>query len=198
MLMSDLRGFSELSERLGPSAMITLLNRYFAEMTPVIVAHGGIIDEFIGDAIFVLFGAPFGRSDDAERAVRCAWAMQAAMAALNRESRALGVPQLSMGIGLHIGRVVAGNIGSPERLKYGVVGPAVNLVSRIESLTQAGEVLLSDALAARVASIVTVGPPRLERVKGLSEPTVVHLLLDVRSDAEHGDEMTPQTEAARP
>jgi class 3 adenylate cyclase len=199
MLMSDLRGFSELSERLGPSAMIALLNRYFARMTPVIVAHGGIIDEFIGDAIFVLFGAPFSRSDDAARAVRCAWAMQAAMAALNQESGALGVPQLSMGIGLHIGPVVAGNIGSPERLKYGVVGPAVNLVSRIQSLTQGGEVLLSDALAARVASIVSVGPARVERVKGASEPAVVHLLLEVRPDAaEHGDELAPAADAARP
>ncbi len=180
MLMSDLRGFSELSERLGPSAMIDLLNRYFARMTPVILAHGGIIDEIIGDAIFVLFGAPFSRPDDTDRAVRCAWAMQAAMAAVNAEGRALGVPPLSMGIGLHIGAVVAGNIGSPERLKYGVVGPAVNLVSRIQSLTAAGEVLLSDALAVRVSAIATVGPPRTERVKGLREPATVHQLLDVK------------------
>jgi adenylate cyclase len=199
MLMSDLRGFSELSERLGPAAMITLLNRYFARMTPVIVAHGGIIDEFIGDAIFVLFGAPFGRADDAARAVRCAWAMQAAMAAVNAESRALGVPEVSMGIGLHIGPVVAGNIGSPERLKYGVVGPAVNLVSRIQSLTVSGEVLVSEALAARVASIVTVAPPRVERVKGLTEPAVVHRLLDVKpAAAEDGDALAPEAEAARP
>jgi class 3 adenylate cyclase len=183
MLMSDLRGFSELSERLGPAAMIDLLNRYLAKMIPVIVAHGGIIDEFIGDAIFVLFGAPFGRDDDAARAVRCAWAMQAAMAALNADNRARGLPELSMGIGLHLGPVVAGNIGSPERLKYGVVGPAVNLVSRIQSLTAGGEVLISEALAARVAAIVTVGPPRVERVKGLREPAVVHALLDVRVEA---------------
>ncbi len=196
--MSDLRGFSELSERLGPSAMIGLLNRYFAKMTPVIVAHGGIIDEFIGDAIFVLFGAPFGRPDDAARAVRCAWAMQAAMAVLNAESRALGVPELSMGIGLHIGTVVAGNIGSPDRLKYGVVGPAVNLVSRIQALTLGGEVLLSDTLAARVSSIASVGPARLERMKGLTEPAVLHRLLDVRLAAEAGDALAPAAEAARP
>ena len=199
MLMSDLRGFSELSERLGPSAMIGLLNRYFARMTPVIVAHGGIIDEFIGDAIFVLFGAPFGRPDDAERAVRCAWAMQAAMAVVNADSRALGVPELSMGIGLHIGPVVAGNIGSPDRLKYGVVGPAVNLVSRIQALTLGGEVLLSDTLAVRVSSIASVGPARLERVKGLTEPAVLHRVLDVRLPAaEAGEALTPMAEAARP
>ena len=87
MLMSDLRGFSELSERLGPAAMIGLLNRYLARMTPVILQHRGVINEFIGDAIFVLFGAPFSRPDDPERAVRCAWAMQEALAAFNLDSR---------------------------------------------------------------------------------------------------------------
>jgi sigma-B regulation protein RsbU (phosphoserine phosphatase) len=198
MLMSDLRGFSEVSERLGPAATIALLNRYLARMTPVIVAHGGTIDEFIGDAIFVLFGAPFRREDDAVRGVRCAWAMQAAMEAVNAESRALDVPELSMGIGMHIGAVVAGNIGSHERVKYGVVGAAVNLVSRIQSLTAGGEVLLSDALAARVSSIATVGPPRVEAVKGLKEPAVVHRLLGVHfNTADEGGLFTPPAEAAR-
>jgi adenylate cyclase len=179
MLMSDLRGFSELSESLGPTAMIDLLNRYFANMTPVIVQHGGIIDEIIGDAIFVLFGAPFGRPDDPERAVRCAWAMQEALTVFNAESRAQGLPELSMGIGVHIGGVVAGNIGSHDRVKYGVVGPAVNLLARIQSLTAGGEILLSDALLLRVAPMVDVGPGRVERVKGASEPVTVHRLLGV-------------------
>ena len=88
ILMSDLRGFSGLSERLGPERMIALLNRYLGCMTPVILRHRGTINEFIGDAILVLFGAPFERPDDAERAVRCAWAMQLAMAGFNAESRA--------------------------------------------------------------------------------------------------------------
>jgi adenylate cyclase len=180
MLMSDLRGFSELSERLGPSAMIGLLNRYLAAMTPVIQLHRGTIDEFIGDAIFVLFGAPFGRPDDAERAVRCAAAMQEALATLNLDSRSHGLPELSMGIGLHVGPVVAGNIGSPDRVKYGVVGPAVNLTARIQALSGGGEVLLSEELLARVSSVVNVTPGRAERVKGVSEPIVVHRLLEIK------------------
>ena len=180
MLMSDLRGFSELSERLGPSAMIGLLNRYLAAMTPVIQLHRGTIDEFIGDAIFVLFGAPFGRPDDTERAVRCAAAMQEALAALNLDSRSHGLPELSMGIGLHVGPVVAGNIGSPDRVKYGVVGPAVNLTARIQALSGGGEVLLSEELLARVSSVVNVTPGRAERVKGVSEPIVVHRLLEIK------------------
>jgi class 3 adenylate cyclase len=181
MLMSDLRGFSELSARLGPAAMITLLNRYLARMTPVILQHRGVIDEFIGDAIFVLFGAPFSRPDDAERAVRCAAAMQEALTTLNQESGSYGLPELSMGIGVHIGHVVAGNIGSPDRMKYGVVGPDVNLTARIQSITAGGEVLLSPAMLARVSSIVSVSPGRLERVKGLDEAITVHRLLEVKS-----------------
>ena len=183
MLMSDLRGFTELSEQLGPAAMIDLLNRYLARMTPVIVQHAGTIDEFIGDAIFVLFGAPFSGPDDAERAVRCAWAMQQALAAFDEENQAQGLPRLAMGIGLHLGPVVAGNIGSPERLKYGVVGPAVNMVSRIQTLTAGGDVLLSDDLLSRVSSFVTVTPGRVERVKGAREPVTVHCLLAVKDPA---------------
>ena len=183
MLMSDLRGFSALSENLGPAATLDLLNRYFAAMTPVIVAHGGVIDEIIGDAIFVLFGAPFGRPDDAERAVRCAWAMQETLVAFNTANRSQALPELHQGIALHIGTVVAGNIGSPERVKYGVVGPAVNLLARIQSLTAGGEILISDALHARVAGLAEVGGGRVERVKGVSEPVTVYRVLGLAAPA---------------
>ncbi len=179
MLMSDLRGFSELSERLGAPAMIGLLNEYLAKMTPVIIQHGGTINEFIGDGIFVLFGAPFGRPDDAERAVRCARAMQDALSQFNAESRQRRLSELSMGIGLHVGSVVAGNIGSTERVKYGVVGPAVNLVARIQALTVGGEVLLSDALRRLVASKIEVAEGRPERVKGVRDVVMVYRLLGV-------------------
>jgi class 3 adenylate cyclase len=186
MLMSDLRGFSGLSERLGPAAMIGLLNRYLTCMTPVILQHRGVINEFIGDAIFVLFGAPFNRADDAERAVRCAWAMQEALAAFNHDSASHGLPELSMGIGVHTGPVVAGNIGSPDRLKYGVVGPAVNLTARIQAITGGGEVLISDGLLTHVSSIVSVTPGRQERVKGFSEPITVHRLVEVKGPTQDG------------
>ena len=183
MLMSDLRGFSKLSESLGPTAMIDLLNRYLTRMTPVIVQHGGMVDEFIGDAVFALFGAPFRRLDDAEHAVRCAWAMQKALEAFNSEPRGQSLPELRMGIALHIGDVVAGNIGSPEHVKYGVVGPPVNVLARIQALAAAGEILLSEAMLQRVSSIVDVGPSRTEWVKGVSEPITVYRLLGVAAPA---------------
>jgi adenylate cyclase len=135
------------------------------------------VNEFIGDAILVLWGAPFERPDDAVRAARCALAMQAAMAELNAENVTLGLPVLSMGIGVHTGVVVAGNIGSKEHVKYGVVGPAVNLASRIQSLAHGGQVLLSQAALARVRGSVRVGPAMKTRVKGVSDAVVVQPLL---------------------
>ena len=177
ILMSDLRGFSTLSERLGAQAMIDLINRYLGRMTPIILAHGGTINEFIGDAILVLFGAPFERPDDTLRAARCALAMQTALAELNAENVAVGLPVLSMGIGIHTGVVVAGNIGSKEHVKYGVVGPAVNLASRIQSLAHGGQVLLSSAALARVRGFVRVGAAVHAGVKGVSEPVAVQPLL---------------------
>jgi class 3 adenylate cyclase len=182
ILMSDLRGFSGLSERLGPERMIGLLNRYLGRMTPVILQHRGTINEFIGDAILVLFGAPFERADDAERAVRCAWAMQREMAAFNAESRAQGLPPLVMGIAVHSGKVVAGNIGSQDRMKYGVVGSPVNLAGRIESLTVGPQVLLSEATLERVRHMVTVGVGKQVAVKGVPEPVTVYELRGVAGE----------------
>jgi class 3 adenylate cyclase len=190
ILMSDLRGFSGLSERLGPERMIGLLNRYLGAMTPVILRHRGTINEFIGDAILVLFGAPFERPDDAERAVRCAWAMQRAMTAFNAENQDQGLPALVMGIAVHSGRVVAGNIGSQDRMKYGVVGPAVNLAGRIESLTIGPQVLLSEATLDRVRDLAEVGPAVQVTVKGVPEPVTVYELRGVGGEdpAEAPDE----------
>jgi class 3 adenylate cyclase len=183
VLMSDLRDFSALSERIGPEAVIALVNRYLGRMTPVIGAHGGTIMDFIGDGILVLFGAPFSRPDDTVRAARCAWAMQGAMDALNAESRRLGLPELGMGIAVHTGLVVAGNIGGPERIKYGAVGPPVNLASRIQGLAGAGVVLISAAALARTGATVHVGPPRSVRLKGAAAPVTVYPVIGVAGEA---------------
>ncbi len=171
ILMSDLRGFTGLSERLPPQEMVALLNRYLGAMTDVILQWRGTIVEFIGDAILVIFGAPFSDTDDVERAVRCAIDMQIAMTAFNAESLAAGQPALDMGIGLNTGEVIAGNIGSERAAKYGAVGEAVNLTARIESLTVRSQVLLSDATAAELtAGVFELVGPKQVRVKGVSEP----------------------------
>jgi class 3 adenylate cyclase len=180
ILMSDLRDFSGLSERLGPEGTIDILNRYLATMTPIILRHGGMINEFIGDGILVLFGVPFPREDDADRAIRCAAAMQAVVPVFNEDSRARGLPELSMGIALHAGAVVAGNIGSRDRVKYGVVGTPVNLASRIQAVAIGGEVLLTAAMAERTRLALRTGPPRILQIKGASEPVTVYSLLDAK------------------
>ena len=145
LMMTDLRGFTSMSGRLAPEQVVAMLNRYLGTMVEVIQQYQGTIDEFIGDAIFILFGAPVQRDDDAERAVACAMAMQLAMAGVNAQNRAEGLPEVEMGIGIHTGEVVVGNIGSDRRTKYGVVGSHVNLTARIESYTVGGQVLISDA-----------------------------------------------------
>lgn len=168
LLMSDLRGFTRLSEALPPQTMVRLLNDYLGAMTEVIRAHRGTIIEFIGDAILVVFGAPLKADDDPVRAVRCAVAMELRLRKLNAANAAQGLPELSMGIGLHTGDVVAGNIGSNQQAKYGVVGEAVNLTARIESLTLGTQLIISDALRQIVGEVVVLGAHRVVRVKGIT------------------------------
>ncbi len=170
MMMSDLRGFTSLSERLAPERVVPLLNRYLATMVTIIKQYGGTIDEFIGDAIFVLFGAPIWQEDDAQRAVACAVAMQLAMAAVNTQNRQDGLPEVEMGIGVHTGEVVVGNIGSPERMKYGVVGSHVNLTSRIQSFTLGGQILISKPTRKEVDAILKIGKQMEVKAKGFEQP----------------------------
>src|SRR4030095_15570010 len=113
---------------------------------------------------------------DCERAVRCAWDMQCAMAALNVENRRLGLPELAMGIGVHVGPVVAGNIGSRDRVKYGVVGSPVNLAARIQASAFGGEALLSASVVERVRGAVRIGAPRRVRAKGFAGLVTVYPL----------------------
>jgi PAS domain S-box-containing protein len=173
MMMADLRGFTSLSERLAPKWVVTILNRYLSTMVKVIKQYGGTIDEFIGDAIFVLFGAPVWRDDDAQRAVACAVAMQLAMTSVNEQNKEEDLPDLELGIGIHTGQVVVGNIGSLERMKYGVVGSHVNLTSRIQSCTTGGQILVSEATRREVGPMLKIGKQMEVRAKGFEQPITV-------------------------
>ncbi|MGH7319615.1 MAG: adenylate/guanylate cyclase domain-containing protein, partial [Candidatus Rokuibacteriota bacterium] len=176
VLMSDLRGYTRLAEEGDPATVIQVLNAYLARMTEIIVSHGGTIDEFIGDAIFTIFGAPLAHPDHAERAAACAIAMQLAMEEVNRANQARGLPRLEMGIGLNTGEAVVGNIGSEQRAKYGVVGSAVNLAGRVEGCTVGGQVLLSPYTYERIRDVAEVGPPLPVEVKGIREPLLLYEL----------------------
>lgn len=174
LLMTDLRGFTSLGERLAPQDLLALLNNYLGAMTEVLLAYAGTIDEFIGDAILAVFGAPQLRSDDAERAVACAVAMQLAMQDVNAWNRQRGYPPLAMGIGINTGEVVVGNIGSERRAKYGVVGANVNLTARIESYTLGGQILASGATVAACGTLLRLDDELDVLPKGFTHPIKIH------------------------
>ena len=181
LLMSDLRGFTPLTEGLEPQQVLRLLNSYLGTMADVVLAHQGTVDEFVGDAILAIFGAPIARADDARRAVACAVAMQAALAELNRSNEPLGLPRLEMGVAVHTGDVIVGNIGSERRTKYGVVGSAVNHAGRIESFTVGGQVLISEATLREAGDGVRTGERLAVDAKGTREPIVVYDLQGIDS-----------------
>jgi class 3 adenylate cyclase/HAMP domain-containing protein len=172
ILMSDLRGFTGLSENRDPEKMVGLLNRYLGRMSEVILEYDGLIDEFIGDAILAVFGIPEARENDALRAVACGVAMQNALAALNAQIVQEGYPLLEMGVGINTGPVIAGNIGSEMRVKYGIVGTAVNVAARIESNTTGGQVLIGESTYESVKGHVVVEGAQTVMMKGLKHPLV--------------------------
>src|SRR5712691_6385245 len=143
-------------------------------MVEVILAYRGTIIEILGDGLLVLFGAPLTRDDDAEWAVACALAMQLRMDATNAPNRQTGLPEVDMGIGIHTGVVVVGNIGSQQRTKYGVVGSAVNLTGRIESFTTGGQILISPTTYAETAKILTVSHQMTVAPKGVATPITLY------------------------
>ena len=174
LMMSDIRSFTTLVEHLPPEQVVTLLNRYLGKMTDIILEHGGTIDEFLGDAVLAAFGAPSEMQDHAERAVACAIAMQAAMDDINRQNLADSLPTIEMAIALNTGEVVAGNIGSERRSKYGFVGHEVNVTSRIEDAALPNEILISErTLNCLNSRHFTVGPSRRLKPKGIEETLAV-------------------------
>lgn len=144
IMMADIRGFTAISDRHSPEKVVSLLNTYLGAMTDIIMAYGGTIDEFLGDAILAVFGAPREDSEHALKAVQCALAMQNAVADVNVKNASRALPRIETGIAINTGTVVAGNIGSERRAKYGFVGSPMNITARIEDLCDANEILISD------------------------------------------------------
>jgi adenylate cyclase len=174
IMMSDLRGFSTISEHLPAEDVVRIINVYLEKMTEIILKYQGTIDEFIGDAILVIFGAPILREDDAIRAVACAMEMQLAIAGVNEKNRENGYPEIAQGIGINTGEVVVGNIGSEKRSKYGVVGSHVNLASRIESYTVGGQVLISESTLDACGEILKIIGEIEVMPKGVDQPIIIY------------------------
>jgi adenylate cyclase len=199
VMMSDLRGFTALAERLTPEEAIAFLNNYLQTMVDLILHHGGTINEIMGDGILVIFGAPTAMADDAARAVACAVAMQRAMSLINDRNRQQGWPEIEMGIGVHTGEAIVGNIGSERRMKYAAVGTTVNLAGRIESYTTGGQILISDSTRRYAGSTVRVSRSLQIEAKGARQPLTVWEVTgigtqDLPLDAEEPPPVTLDTE----
>jgi len=174
ILLADLRGFTSLSERLPAEDVVTMLNIYLETMIEIIQKYQGTIDEFIGDGILVIFGAPILRPDDPQRAVACAVEMQLAMASVNDRNRQAGYPEVALGIGINTGEVVMGNIGSKKRIKYAVVGRAVNLTARIESYTVGGQIFISESTLDECGDVCRIDTAMKVMPKGVKKPLTIH------------------------
>jgi class 3 adenylate cyclase len=187
LLFSDIRGFTAMSERLPPETVVEVLNEYLEAMTAIVFRHGGTVDKFIGDAVMAFWGAPIPVPDHARRAVAAALEMRAELAALNARWRERGVPvELRIGIGVHTGEAIVGNIGSLSRkLEYTAIGDTVNLTSRLEGMTvpMGTDLLISDATREAAGDAFDYHPLGEVQVKGKEQAVRVHALPAARSGA---------------
>ncbi len=175
ILFTDINGFTRLSERMPPREINMLLNQYFSRMTDIIFKFDGTLDKYIGDGLMALFGAPMEKNDDPHRAIRAALEMKSDLADLMKKENP--AKRFSIRIGINTGRVVAGNIGSPRRMDYTVIGDAVNVASRLESIAQPNQILIGEETYRLVEGdfkIRQVGP---RKVKGRSTEIMVYEVL---------------------
>jgi adenylate cyclase len=184
VLFSDIRSFTTLSEELGAQGTVALLNEYFSIMVNCITQEGGMLDKFIGDAIMAEFGIPIPREDDPDRAMRAAISMITELHGLNKERRGRGQKPIRIGIGLNTDAIVSGNIGSPKRMDYTVIGDGVNLASRLESACKeySAQILCSENTYKKLKG--TYRAREIDRVvvKGKTEPVAVYEILDFHTD----------------
>ncbi len=175
VLFSDVRGFTAMSEKGSPEEVVGQLNEYFSRMVSVVFAHHGTVDKFVGDMVMALFGAPLDDDDHAENAVQTALAMTAALNELNAQWQSQGRPLLDIGIGINTGDMVAGNIGSETIMSYTVIGDAVNLGARLESLNKdyGSRIIISDATRVRLKGRYDIHPLGDVVVKGKSKPVAI-------------------------
>ncbi len=184
VLFSDIRGFTTLTEELGPQATVSMLNEYFEVMVECIQKEGGMLDKFIGDAMMAAFGIPMAHDDDEDRAVRAAVAMIRSLAAWNVTRANEGKKPVNIGIGLNTDIVVSGNIGSRKRMDFTIIGDGVNLAARLESACRqyAARILVSEFTYKKLRGTYRTREIDLVVVKGKTRPVAVYEILDYHSD----------------
>ncbi len=172
IFFSDIRGFTGMSESLEPEQVVEMLNEYMTRMVSIIRSYGGVVDKYVGDAIMALWGVPIGHADDAFNAVRACLAMREELAKLNKLRLSRGQNPIKIGMGLNTGPVIAGNIGSDEKMEYTVIGDSTNLASRVESVTKeyGTDLLISQNVYERISDRFIFEACQSVRVKGKSAP----------------------------
>jgi adenylate cyclase len=174
IFFSDIRGFTPMSEAMGPDEIATLLTAYFTEMVEIVFENSGTLDKFMGDAIMALWGAPIAHEDDADRAMQCALDQLTSLEKLNKKWKDEGRPELGVGIGINFGEVFAGNIGSDRRLEYTVIGDAVNTAKRLCDTAGANQILVSEPFYQQLKKPPQVDPLDPIHVKGKSKKVPVY------------------------
>ena len=179
VFFSDVRGFTALSESMEPEQVVEMLNEYMTRMVSIIRKHGGIVDKYVGDAIMALWGVPLTGTDDAYHAVRACLEMRADLSLLNELRLSRGQPTLKIGMGVNTGPLIAGNIGSNEKMEYTVIGDAVNLASRIESMTKeyGTDLLISSRVFEQVGARFVVDKCKSAKVKGKTHAIEIYRVL---------------------
>ncbi|MFY9611054.1 MAG: adenylate/guanylate cyclase domain-containing protein [Blastocatellia bacterium] len=177
ILFSDVRGFTSMSESLPPESVLQILNKYFADMTPIVWEHRGLLDKYIGDGLMALFGAPTESEDSAGRAVLAAIAMQHQMSAVNQVLKESALPEISIGIGINTGTVTVGYMGSEERTDYTAIGDEVNLAARLEKQALGGQIIISRATLNAVGHQFPVRPSGSIMVKGKKSAVEIYEVL---------------------
>jgi class 3 adenylate cyclase len=179
VLFADIRGFTALSEKMAAHEVVDMLNSYFAAVDPAIHSAGGWINKFGGDSLLAVFGAPEEEPDHARHAIQAALAMRTALKEFNARQTKKSQPTLRIGIGVHCGSLVAGNVGSPKRMEYTVIGDVVNVASRIQSLNKTfnTDILISDAIFDAVGRTLKVREMPPAKVAGKTEQLRVFALV---------------------
>jgi adenylate cyclase len=176
VLFSDIRGFTTLSQELSPERVVAILNQYLTAMTEVIFQNRGTVDKFLGDGVMVLFGAPLTCPDAPVRAVNTAIQMQERLEELGANWEREGVGPLRIGIGIHTGDAIVGNIGSPRRMSYTAIGDTVNIASRLQDLTKTfdSSIIFSEAVYRCIKEQAAVKPLGPVILKGRDEPINIY------------------------
>ncbi len=182
ILISDIRGFTSMSEKKEPAEIVHMLNDYFEVMVDILFRAEGTLDKYVGDEIMALFGAPVDMPDAPLAAVRCAIEMQRALKEFNRTRTAEGLEPIKIGIGINTGRVITGAIGSSRTLQYTAIGDPVNTASRLCSVAKAGEIILSETTMRRVAEHIDCVHLPPVKVKGKENELQIYNVLGMKGE----------------